>query len=43
MFKIIILVLQVETVKINAATVEVLKKKERQGETQFTTRVHLKN
>jgi hypothetical protein len=30
-------------VKINAATVEVLKKKERQGETEFIARVHHKN
>ncbi len=37
----IIVALQVGAVKIYAATVEALKKKERQGETQFTTKTEV--
>jgi hypothetical protein len=36
--RLIIVALQVGAVKIHAATVEALKKKERQGETEFTTK-----
>jgi hypothetical protein len=36
-WRLIIVALQVGAVKIYAATVEALKKKERQGETEFTT------
>jgi len=39
--RLIIVALQVEAVKICAATVEVLKKKERQGETQFITKIEV--
>jgi hypothetical protein len=35
--RLIIVALQIGAVKIYAATVEALKKKERQGDTQFTT------
>jgi len=35
--RLIIVALQVGAVKLYAATVEALKKKERQGDTQFTT------
>ncbi len=37
-WRLIIVALQVGAVKIYAATVEALKKKERQGETEFTTK-----
>jgi len=37
----IIVALQVGAVKIYAATVEALKKKERQGETKFTTKTEV--
>jgi hypothetical protein len=36
--RLIIVALQVGAVKVYAATVEALKKKERQGETEFTTK-----
>jgi hypothetical protein len=36
--RLIIIALQVGAVKVYAATVEALKKKERQGETEFTTK-----
>jgi hypothetical protein len=37
--RLIVVTLQVGAMKIYAARVEVLKKKERQGETQFTTKL----
>ncbi len=37
----LIVVLQVGAVKIYAATMETLKRKERQGETQFTTKTEV--
>jgi hypothetical protein len=39
--KLITVALQVGAVKIYAATVEALKKKERQGETQFITKIEV--
>jgi hypothetical protein len=39
--RLIIVALQVGAVKIYAAIVEALKKKERQGETQFTTKTEV--
>ncbi len=39
--RLIIVALQVGAVKICAATVEALKKKERHGETQFTTKTEV--
>jgi hypothetical protein len=39
--RLIIVALQVGAVKIYAATLEALKKKERQGETQFTTKTEV--
>jgi len=39
--RLIIIALQVRAVKIYAATVKTLKKKERQGETQFTTKTEV--
>jgi predicted proteasome-type protease len=37
--RLIIVVVQLGTVKINVAVVEALKKKERNDETQFTTKI----
>jgi hypothetical protein len=37
--KLIIIVVQLEAVKLYVAAVEVLRKKERQDETQFTTKI----